>query len=39
MKTYSLEGIDAKTNVYTCPLESSKTVKFIIFFFLINRDF
>lgn len=39
MKTYSLEGTDAKTNVYTCPLESSKTVKFIIFFFLINRDF
>lgn len=31
VKTYSLEGTDAKTNVYMCPLESSKTVKFIFF--------
>lgn len=32
MKTYSLEETDAKMNVYMCPLESSKTVKLIIFF-------
>lgn len=31
MKTYSLEETDAKMNVHMCPLESSKTVKFIIF--------
>lgn len=39
MNAYSLEGADAKTERYECPLESSKTLKGITIIFPDKQEF